>query len=488
MYRPKKIHLLLCSISLLILIYILLIIPLGLANNGEYTQIMANNNLYSVESSPEDQYFNYFTKDFGVYQYYNEKATTPTSISSHNLLIRLAIDMDHIFTSPSYRFDIRFLAIIYIPLFLLGLYLIINYLTYERSLLTSILIGFFAMFILMDGTYILYFNSLYSEALAFCLILIIYGSSLHFAKKRGNPYLLYGLIFTCSVLLIFTKQQFALSGSILGLMLYFLVLKDQRFKRKLMLKINSLILIFLSLTTYITLPQEFDTINQYHAMTRGVLFTADNPEEALESFYINPQYSILTGETYYSEYPQVDLSSDETYQHFFSKYNSINISLYYIMHPQTLGKMLDFIAHNAFSAHSLAVGNYLKASNKPLGTQCHLINMYGLFRSIFTPKSFGFILLWCIAAIALNIKNKPQLIVISSMLIIALLQIWLCIIHVGDADISKRIFLFTLTFDYINLIGLSYVINSSFTKWHPKFLSKLNFKKKENLYETNKTL
>lgn len=447
-------------IAFIILCILLIGIPIGMANNGDYYRTMSQNDLYFFEKAPEDQFFNYFVKDFGVFQYYNEITKKETIFTSQHLFIRLAMKIDAFFTNGDYSFDIRFLGFLQILLCCFGIYLFVDYLSYQKTFLTGLLIGLICVLAFTDVGYCAYFNSFYAEGFAYTLFIILFSSILLLFQKRYSPYFLYPLILTSALLLIFLKQQYAPIGIILSIVFIFIAF----FEPKKWLKRIAYISCFLSalsgILVYVLIPQEFVNINSYHAMTRGILLTSDTPEESLSEFNIYKQYSLLNGETYYTKYPQVDTDTHEFKEEFLSKYNFVSICLYYVKHPDQLNKMLKFAAENAYNPRPTSLGNYLANSGHE---KCARFEQHTLWSTAkdMIPNTSAFLLIWCILGVVLGIKNRPQMIVIASMVLIGLSQIGVSIIAAGDADLGKHIFLFSIVFDFVNLIGISYIL----TKW-----------------------
>ena len=99
---------------------------------------------------------------------------------------------------------------------------------------------------------------------------------------------------------------------------------------------------------YTVIPQSYMNINQYHAMTRGVMMEAENPEEALAFFGINPQYSILNETDYFERYPSVDADDQILEDGFYNRYDFVSICIYYISHPDTLLRMRTDAAQEAY--------------------------------------------------------------------------------------------------------------------------------------------
>lgn len=472
----KKANLISTLIGFIILCILLIKLPIGLANNGDYYRVMSKNNLYFFEKEPQEQFFNYFVKDFGILEYYNEASSENQIITSQNLFIQLAVKLDNLFTGQDYSFDIRFLGFLQILLCTLGLYLFIDFLTYKKSFASSLLIGLFCVIVFTDVSYSTYFNSFYAEGLAYTLFIILFSSILLLFQKRYSPYFLYILILISSLLLVFLKQQYVPIGMILGLLFIYIGYKERSKLLKKAAYISSIILSITSILVYVFIPQEFVDINSYHAMTRGILLTADDPEEALEEFNIYNQYTLLNGETYYTKYPQVDVNTDTFEEDFFSHYGFISVGMYYLKHPNQLSKILGLATKNAYSPRSTVLGNYLAQTGHAPNEQVHFHTFWSRLKSYMVPTSVSFLFIWCLLAILLSLKNKEQMITILSMILIGLSQVGVSIIGAGEADLAKHIFLFSIIFDYINIIGISYLINKLMVIIIPKLSSiKLRF-------------
>lgn len=77
---------------------------------------------------------------------------------------------------------------------------------------------------------------------------------------------------------------------------------------------------------------EFHSADKFHAMTRGVMLQAENPEKAMEEFGIDPSYSILTDVSMYDAYPMVKEGNPTLEEQFLSRYNEATLAKWYIRH------------------------------------------------------------------------------------------------------------------------------------------------------------
>lgn len=113
---------------LLITIIALFTAPyVGMADNGDFFRSIYSNGIYFNLPDYDEQYFGYFVKQYGIFQYFNENGAT--LFSSQSLFIKLAIGLNKLFFS-SEVFDIRFQAVIYTILYVAAIYLLIEAVTW----------------------------------------------------------------------------------------------------------------------------------------------------------------------------------------------------------------------------------------------------------------------------------------------------------------------------------------------------------------------
>jgi hypothetical protein len=169
-----------------VIMLILLFLPsaVGMADNGDFYRIMAGNGLYKLDRYEADQYFSYFSTQYGMYQYYNEFGSGFQSAQTP--LIRMAITLNKLFTGQDGIFDIRFQAAILALYCMAAVYLITKYATLRAKGPFAYLIALLAVFIFADAGYIAYFNSFYAEGLAFVSFLAAIASALLLSAEAGG--------------------------------------------------------------------------------------------------------------------------------------------------------------------------------------------------------------------------------------------------------------------------------------------------------------
>ena len=452
---PAAVAAMLAGMLLLAMLFLSPVI--GMADNGDFYRIMVGNGLYKLDRYEAGQYFGYFSKEYGQYQYYNEFGSGFQSAQTP--LIQLAALLDKLFTGQDGRFDIRFQAAILSVCFVAAIYLLARYATLRVKGPLAYLIALIAVFIFADVGYLAYFNSFYAEGLAYVSFLVAAAFALLLSSGRGKNALLMILFTVSGLILTCSKQQFAPLGILLGILCLFLNNPERDFSQKnrlLWLRRGcAALLTAAGILTYVLIPQEFVDINSYHAMTRGVLMASENPEKALEEFGISPQYALLDQTIYYERNPVIDAADPMLKEDFFAKYGFVSVARYYILHPGQLFAMLNTAAKSTNSIRPESIGNYEKSAGREPGAQSSFFSLYSALKKAWVPRTVGFILLFFAAMLAVSHKDRLRTVILGFVMLMGLSQIAVSIIGAGDADLAKHIFLYNVAFDVSLFVLLS---------------------------------
>lgn len=467
-------------VAAIIMILALMVPPVvGMADNGDFYRISNGQGIYKLDRYEDDQYFSYASTNFGVYQYYNEYEEG--LVSSQTPFILAAKGLDSIFTQSPDVFDIRFMGVLLILYCAAAIYFLVDYATYKVNRIASYLIAALSVFIFADTGYTAYFNSFYAEGIAMVSFVFMMVCALLIAQRRYSAYGLLALFAVNAIILTTSKQQNAPLGVLAGIMLIilcFMVLARKKssigqeeaggdmqknyIKRSRVFQITAVacgtVLCLAGVATYLLIPKEFVNINAYHAMTRGVMMTAENPEKALEEFDIDPQYALLNKSIYYDRNPVIDVESEILQKDFYSHYNFLSITSYYLRHPGQLMQMLDLAARNAWTVRPASIGNYDRGAGLEPGAQTHFFTYYTSFKDTSMPRTIGFIVVWTAVLLVFGCKNKKRDVILAFAIAMGLSQFFVSIIGAGDADLSKHIFLFGVSFDFASFISISALI------------------------------
>ncbi len=453
------------AIGVLIVGIIVLFVPpyIGIADNGDFFRVFSSNNMYVDQIQHSATQFGYFVKEYPIYEYFNEQHTV--FFSSQSLFIQTALFFNNFFLDGV--FDIRFLAMIYLLLLVLAIYLLVEGITVKMQGLRGYVVAIFAILIFGDTAYLAYFNSFFGEGLMLISMLYIAASLLLMYQNRYNDYWLLLLFFVSSIVLITTKQQnapVAIVIGVLGLLLLF-IKKNKVFKVWVASALSAIVLT--GVLMYAFIPETFVTINQYQTMTRGVILDSENPEKDLKEMGINGQFALLKGTTYFQKYKMVETDSAFMEDNFYSHFGFVPVLKFYVSHPDALIGMLNLSAEHAFTIRPLEMGNYEKAAGKPFGAKTSFFTLYSTAKHHAAPSNFGMIILWAIAVISgysRGIIQKWQLGDFRGMLRLDLVVILVgisfsvlltTIVGDGEADLAKHEFLFNVCFDIVLLMVLA---------------------------------
>ncbi|MEH7813336.1 glycan biosynthesis hexose transferase WsfD, partial [Bacillus toyonensis] len=143
-------------VAAIVMIGLLLIKPIvGLADNGDFERIMIQIGLAYPDPN-EARVDKYFSFIHHLYAYVNPAAGD--YVSSQLFLMVPALWIGKILPGP--WFDIRVLAVEYIMIFLLALYLIVKLNKTNNKIVNGFLVTL-TIVVFADIGYILYFNSMY---------------------------------------------------------------------------------------------------------------------------------------------------------------------------------------------------------------------------------------------------------------------------------------------------------------------------------------
>ncbi|MCL1630480.1 hypothetical protein M3N64_00740 [Sporolactobacillus sp. CPB3-1] len=468
---------LIASLGIGVVTSLLLFVPpyKGVADNGDFFRVAYSNGLYYLPHY-DSNYFGYFVRQYGLLNYYNENGST--YFSSQSLFIQLSIMLNRLFFS-SHIFDIRFQAVIYVLLLMIGIYLLVESLT---CMATNVLSGYFVagltVFIFGDSAYTEYFNSLYSESTMYVSFIFIAAFSLLLYRNRYNNLLLVILYTVSAVIFVTLKQQNAPLSLIFALFgMSFCMINKNRFFRWTVVFLM-LVILGSGVMTYHFISDEFNNINQYQALTRGVLLNSKDPEQSLQSLGINKQYALLRESIYYQQYSTVGVNSNELRKGLYDHYNFVSISIYYIKNLDQFVDLLNTAAVHWFDVRPMAMGNFERSSGYAFGAHTSFFSGYNTIRKLIAPGRFGFIVVFGLLVSGCYLfsfiqayRQKKKRLFIRFFLILTFLLLgtaatMMSIIGDGDADLSKHLLLFPITFDCMITMFLSDLITKHVFKNH----------------------
>lgn len=467
-------------VSFIIMTLAIVLIPVGVANNGELDRIMLENNLYSVQELDVDNYFSYFIKDYGVSQYYNDFIDKTGSFSTQKIFISAAVTIDRLVTGDDGIFDVRFFGFLQVLLFTFVIYLFVDYLTYGKKRLTGYVIGSFTVLILVDTGYTSYFNSFYPNGIEYVFFLIAITSIFLIKQKRYNRYALAVLYGISSFIFLFSRTRNAWAGLILsGLCLLLLTKKSDLYYHKdllfnKVLLLISAVLFVSSFTAFSITPKRIENIHKYNAMSRGVLKTSLDMEQTLDTLHMYRQFASLYDTTFYDKYPIAFVDGEEFEQDFYDQFSFLDIGFYYLRNSSQFYEMLKFSLENAYTIRPQSTGNYLKESGQPPGTKTSFFTLYSTLKEQLIPRTVGVFYVWLALLYFFYIRSEYNVRIMTAITLIGISQILIAIVGSGDADMTRNMFLYGVVFDFLNLLMISSAVNGFINGFYAKKTAWLN--------------
>lgn len=420
-------------------------VNLGIADQGDFERVMNQAGLAFV---PEHTFYDY------VNPHYVMKITNPlflkgivpsTSyiypIFAAKLICRI------LFTDC---FDTRILAAVMFLIYDVSCLIILKNIKIHSQIIKSIIAVLF-VFVFFDGTNLIIFNSLYGQSMMlvstamFIAAVGVIINNFDFIKKR---YLVF--LFISSVFLLGAKLQcFVFLPFVLAIFFYLY----RNCEHKKMLAVFMCILVWYTAGHYIIRGGGLNQDTQYNSIFYGILKDSDNPEEDLKNLGIDEDMAADAGKHAYlpqNQYkypPRTDIMQEK----FYSKMSNIKLIKFYFTHPLRLLKGMEITANNAFDNY-IDLGTFMKSSGKPPNSNEYRFDLYSFLRNKL-PKTLFFIIPVYLVFLSMGIiyyiktKNKFALLYIFVILMGAM-QFPMPYIGNGNADISKQLYLFNISFDF----------------------------------------
>lgn len=445
-----------------LLMIIMLFIPnyLGVAGDQNVGRVMNAAGVYYTETAVDKIYNNYFVRTYSNVLVGQE--TADEFLNSQVLLVRIAVFVDNIFTGDRI-FDIRFLALIYGMLYVPALYLIVKQACSRvKKFSEGIVIGFVGLLIFADVAYITYFNSFYPEALWFVSLMYCVGAGLSFQENRTalKDFGALAIIVVFAIILSTSRGECAFLGILFAAFCLKLIFSRKYWMWGVICVMAAFILSIVSITCMINMKSDYDDTSKLHAMTRGILFEADNPAEALEEFGISTSYELLADTSAYDFLPIIQADNDVLKEEFLDKYTYMDVAAYYLRHPGDFVNLLDLSIKSCFGIRREYYGNYEQSVGLPAQAKSIFWGLWSTFKSTSAPQTIGFFVVLVAAVILLygrgysirlseDRRNTVFVDILIVVVMVCLLQAGNTIIHSGDAEMSYHCFLVALGMDMI---------------------------------------
>lgn len=433
-----------------ILAWLLLWKPvIGMADNGDFLRIMGTVGLdYANPAlSYEQKYFGWFIREFAMKGLglggYASTSLAPVMIGK---LLCLALGRE--------LFDMRAVAVVYGALFIAGAWLLLRYCK-GKDPWGNVLLG--ALFVVMfaDIGYSAYFNSLYSEPMAYVSMLLTLGFVLALLRgTRPMGFYLWGFAIA-GVFLIGAKVQNAPVGILLALLCFRLTAlrKGGGWRKK--AGWLAVVLVAASAAIYFSLPREIKIINQYQTVFYGVLKGSEDPAADLRELGLPEKLAVNAGTNYFEPAP-IDQHDPVFEKEYYPAFSHAKVGLFYLKHPGRFWGKLEIAGEHGMTIRPYYLGSFGQSEGLKAGELSYAFSLWSEFKHRVLPNKLWFILAVFVVYYAVVIRrylnafrlqDRIRLEVLAGLGLVALFQFVTPVVGDGEADLAKHLFGFNVSFD-----------------------------------------
>lgn len=460
----------------IITIFILFYPPMpGVADQGDFQRVMTVTGLESINNS-DAHWFKYVITEYKITHLNLSRLigiTPTTSTTSMIYPITLARIVCQV-TGMEY-FNTRFLAFIYALAYIASLYMCIRCLKFKR-ITTGIFFILTSIFILFDGNYIIWFNSLYGEPMMIVGLLLLIASVLNVSNYLyTKPCSGILFIFIASILFLGAKMQCFVALPFIILLIVRIASLQNRtinsIKIAIPMAISILTLTFYVSGIYLQINSTCGVDTKYNSVFYGILKSSLTPKKDLAVLGLPPDMAVESGKHAYlskDKYIKYVPGSDLTKKEFNTKVSNLKLLQFYLLQPERLIKGMKYTAAQSFDTRGF-LGKYEKSAVKEYTFTFNRFTLWSDFRSSMLPKKIFFLTSFYFLVILISIieyvkrkDNKEDCLHIELLwliIVIGLLQFPMPYIGNGEADTSKQLFLFNYTFDLTFLVSCTWIFD-----------------------------
>ncbi len=376
-------------------------------------------------------------------------------------------------------FKTSYLAAVYIFLYLLALFITLRYLD-PGSPLKMTGLALLAMMVLLDGNYLVWFNSLYGEPMMITTLLLYIAAWVYYIHYRwvrpspGNRFTAILPIMAAAHLFLGSKLQVISALPVVFIMLVLLIRDNWS---RLTRPQAAIALLLLSALTYYPLQLQVHNrgigdLTRYNSVFYGILKDSPQPAQDLTALGLNPDLALDAGKHAFlaeTDYVKYAPASDLTRQEFLSQISNLDLIRFYVTHPLRLLQGMEYSAGQAFTTATW-MGKYSRQdSQSPVRHFDRLTRWSGLRQQI--PHSLAFIALVFLGVTAVSLRqllfdrSRPEvqarIALLWAVMAIGILQFPMPFVGNGYADTGKQLFLFNFVFDLVIVASVGWCLNQA---------------------------
>lgn len=471
-----------------ILAWLLLWKPvIGIADNGDFLRIMGTVGLDYADPalSYEQKYFGWFIREFTMKGMglggYVSTSLVPVMIGK---LLCLAIGKS--------LFDMRAVALVYAALFIAGGWLLLRCCK-GRNPWGNAVLGLLFVVMFADIGYSAYYNTLFSEPMAYVAMLLTLGFVLTLLRgAQPMSFYLWGFAIS-AVLLIGAKVQNAPVGILLALLCFRLTAlrKGGGWRRK--AGWLAVVLVAASAAIYLSLPREIKIINQYQTVFFGVLKGSENPAADLRELGLPEKLAVNAGTNYFEPAP-IDQHDPVFAKEYYPAFSHVKVGLFYLKHPGRFWEKLEIAGEHGMTIRPYYLGSFERSEGLKSGEVSYAFSLWSEFKHRVLPNKLWFILAVFVLYYGLvirrylnafRVRDRIRLEVLAGLGLVALFQFVTPVVGDGEADLAKHLFGFNVSFDLMLWFGIGLLLER-LPAWRRPAAASSGFSRKDGRGPENK--
>ena len=460
-----------------VIAYIIFKYPLsGVADQGDFDRVMFGLSVLDSDANNPDfvRFYKYIVTDYSI----NLNLASILLIfsgSTINYLIFIVICVCKLFGQNIFK--TQYLAIFYSIIYIFAVSLIIKNINL-KSKFKKIFLTIVLFFILFDGYYIIWFNSLYGEPTMLTTLLLFIGSYLVYLNSKygkcedKNLKIKIAFVFAAAFLFFGSKMQVSTTlPFIIVLLIKIIIDNRKKFSKKYFAFMCCMLALVIVCPIKMSIQgsaQGKDTL--YNSIFYGVLNESETPEQDLIDMGLNPdmaceagKHAYLNTDEYVKYVPRTQITEDELY----SKAGNSTLAKFYLTHPLRLIKGMEYTADKAFITSTSLGKHYRSYSEEPV-TEFNRFTLWSSFRENNFPQKLWFIVVVFIATIGITIYEyvkkkddkllKNKIFLVWALILAGAIQFPMPFVGNGRADTAKQLYLFNFIFDLMIAGILCYII------------------------------
>jgi len=435
------------SYNIFILVFALFVVltvictPLyGLGDLSEYISVFENVGIYNPSADTSC-----VTQTYGI----SENAKGPNSFFEG--FLAAVVTLNRLVFSGTV-FSIYFLSVIYCVLFLSAMYFLQKNMRFEKEYINYLFSSLLAV-VFLDLGYLAYFNSFYSEAFVFVMIIAAISAAVSVSRKFSYFKLL--LLTVCICLLAMLRFAAAVVALAFAVLLTIFSLNFQN-KKKITCLILSAVVAVISIFSMFNATVPSRDVKLYNLVYNDL---AKNTESDLSA--IDMDYA----------YTQIDNPSLEDMKNAVEGITYGDVVKYYISNPSVFIKSIKSAANNAYFL-VLDFASYREAGAYYGVRDVLHLRVWNFLKRTILPNGLAVILLFIVAFAAVAVKEymkyirsedkKSAALALASVMlpIGAMSELIGTVLTTGQILISKNMFIFGVYFDFMIVVAVMWAVTT----------------------------